>query len=107
MLSCVAPNVNYHILKVRGMIHGVAVPLHQFLEFLDKCGIPHKSEKSVRKKVKRNKCVGARTLREQRFNENLYHAIERVIVVLSHVLHKVDSGIIVLIEICSCPSSSS
>ena len=69
MLSCVAPNVNYHIPKVRGMIPGVAVQLHQFLGFLDKCGIPHRSEKSVWKKVKRKKCVGARTLREQSFNE--------------------------------------
>ena len=59
-LGCVAPNVSYHIPRVRGMIQGVAVRLHQFLEFLDKRGIPHRSEKSVRKKVKRNRRVGAR-----------------------------------------------
>ena len=58
-LGCIAPNVSYHIPRVRGMIQGVAVRLHQFLEFLDKHGIPHRPEKSVRKKVKRNKRAGA------------------------------------------------
>ena len=59
-LGCVAPNVRYHIPKVRGMIQGVAVRLPQLLEFLDKCGIPHRSEKRIRKEVKRNKRVGAK-----------------------------------------------
>ena len=48
-LGCVAPNVRYHIPKVRGMIQGVAVRLPQLLEFLDKRGIPHRSEKRIRK----------------------------------------------------------
>lgn len=59
-LGCVTPNVSYHIPKMKGMIQGVAVRLPQFLEFLNKHGIPHRSEKNVRKKVKKNKRVCAR-----------------------------------------------
>ena len=42
------------------MSHPTDIRLPQFLEFLDKHGIPHRSEKKVRKRVKRNKRVGAR-----------------------------------------------
>lgn len=62
-LSCVAPNVNYHLPKSRGMIRGVAVRLQEFLEFLDKHGIPHMQvtkncEEKI--KVKRNKRCAVR-----------------------------------------------
>ena len=52
--------MSYHIPKVSGMIRGVAVRLPEFLEFLDKHGIPHRSHKIVRKKVKRNNRAGVR-----------------------------------------------
>ena len=57
-LSCVAPNVSYHPPRGRGMIRGVAVRLPQFVDYLDKHGISHKAEKSIRKKAKKNvKCA--------------------------------------------------
>ena len=57
-LSCVAPNVSYHPPKGRAMIKGVAVRLPQFVEYLDRHGIGHKSEKAIRKKAKKNvKCA--------------------------------------------------
>ena len=54
-LGCVAPNVRYHAPKSNSLIPGVAVRVPDFLCYLDKHGIPHRSQKSIRKRAKKSK----------------------------------------------------
>ncbi len=69
-LSCVAPNVVYHLPEHRSRIRGIAVRLSAVVNYLDKHGIPHRATKVIRKRTKRNKRC-ATTMKQHFLKEGL------------------------------------